>query len=94
VKYNAVVINYNNTMLVSLSWRRLFIAKKGYLAFGPLTGQVGNIVCILSGGNVPYLLRRCEDRTYLIVGECYVHGIMFGEALEEGDLNKQTFTIK
>ena len=33
------------------------------------------------GADVPYILRACEDG-YDLVGECYVQGIMDGEAME------------
>jgi hypothetical protein len=35
----------------------------------------------LFGGSVPYLLRK-KGGFYVLIGEVYVHGIMFGEAME------------
>lgn len=57
--------------------------------------QPGDIVCVLFGAQVPFILRR-KDSRYQLVGESYVHGIMYGEAikmLEDGELEKQTFSI-
>jgi hypothetical protein len=34
---------------------------------------------VLSGSNVPFVLRPVEDH-YRLIGPCYVHGIMGGEA--------------
>lgn len=32
-----------------------------------------------NGGNVPFVLRRVEGTEYhKLIGECYVHGIMYG----------------
>jgi hypothetical protein len=46
----------------------------------------GDIVCVLFGCSVPVVLRKCQtnnstDDKYTFVGECYVHGMMDGEAL-------------
>jgi hypothetical protein len=56
--------------------------------------QKGDLVAILAGGKVPYILRPKaaskspgEDgnlgRCYTVVGDAYIHGIMDGEALKE-----------
>jgi hypothetical protein len=48
----------------------------------------GDVVVILYGGSVPYVLREKEGGDgWQFVGECYVEGMMRGEALEraEGD---------
>lgn len=53
-------------------------------AFGlcPSGAQVSDIVVVLYGGRVPYLLRPTETPTeFYLIGECYVEGIMYGEAL-------------
>jgi hypothetical protein len=40
----------------------------------------GDIIAVLAGGNVPYVLRPgTEIGEYELIGECYVHGIMDGE---------------
>jgi hypothetical protein len=57
--------------------------KEGYIGIGDLTLQAGDLVCVLFGGRVPFILRRVK-RWYRFVGECYVHGIMLGQVLEEG----------
>ena len=62
--------------------RRLFATDRGYIGLGPAEMQKGDHVYILSGGNLPYLLRpvpRPRPRTFELVGDCYLHGIMYGE---------------
>ena len=38
--------------------RRFFISKKGYIGLAPANAQIGDVVSIIHGGNVPYVLRR------------------------------------
>jgi hypothetical protein len=55
------------------------------------------VTCAVSfGAEVPYILRPRKDQTFLFVGECYIHGIMHGEAmnmLENGQLNVSEFYL-
>ena len=64
------------------SKNRIFAkTNKGYYVLGPKVMQPGDVVCVLFGGKVPFCLRPLGDR-YLLVGECYVHGLMNGEAVK------------
>lgn len=63
--------------------RYFLITERGYLELGPMTLEVGDIVCVLLGGNLPFILRRQENDEYRLVGENYVHGLMDGEAMQE-----------
>ncbi|KAF5609078.1 heterokaryon incompatibility het-6 [Fusarium subglutinans] len=70
-------------------------SKKGYYVLGPSALQAGDIICVLFGCKVPFCLRRVEER-YLLVGECYVHGLMKGEAMRmpaEGEVEEQVFSL-
>jgi hypothetical protein len=58
--------------------RRLFSTSCGFIGNGPQVLQPGDCVCILFGGDVPYILRPEGDH-YLMVGESYVSDIMDGE---------------
>ena len=62
--------------------RALFTTKRGYLGLGPELLQPGDVVSVLYGGKVPYILRP-KDGHYLLVGDAYVHGIMDGEAVQQ-----------
>lgn len=75
------------------SWgRTLFITKKGYLGLGPYTIRPGDQVVILKGGRTPYIWRKKRDH-YVLVGECYVHGIMHGEVFGD-DVDLEMFAIR
>jgi hypothetical protein len=53
----------------------------GRLAFVPLAAEVGDIVSVLYGSEMPHLLRPRNDGRFEVIGECYVDGIMHGEAM-------------
>lgn len=62
--------------------RRLFITKKGYIGVGPSHTKSGDYVTLLFGGDVPFILGSVDatKMKYELCGECYVHGVMHGEA--------------
>lgn len=63
--------------------RQLFTTKAGSLGLGPDIALEGDIIVVLLGGPVPYILRPFDGAgsAYQLVGECYIDGIMHGEAL-------------
>lgn len=61
--------------------RRKFMTYNGCVGFGPAIISPGDMCCVISGANVPYLLRTINDASYLLVGECYVQSVMHGEAV-------------
>ncbi|KAE8445938.1 hypothetical protein EG329_012717 [Mollisiaceae sp. DMI_Dod_QoI] len=68
---------------------------RGYYMLGPSALETGDVVCVLFGSKVPFCLRPI-GRRYLIVGECYVHGLMKGEAIDmlsRDELHEKIFDI-
>ena len=61
--------------------RRLAMLDKYSLGLVPDYAKVGDIVCVLHGSSTPMALRAKED-AYEVIGECYIHGIMYGEAVD------------
>jgi hypothetical protein len=80
----------------SMSYKRCFFrTSKGYMCLGPNAMEAGDVVCILFGCKVPYVLRPVDGH-YLLVGDAYVHGIMDGEAMEQlasGELKEELLII-
>lgn len=80
----------------SASDGRIFAGTKmGYYVLGPTALEPGDIVCVLFGSKVPFCLRPM-GRRYLLVGECYVHGLMKGEAIDmlaRNELHEKIFDI-
>ncbi|KAF4339634.1 heterokaryon incompatibility (het-6OR allele) [Fusarium beomiforme] len=59
-----------------------FVTTSGLFGLCPWRSKEGDVIVLLDGGNVPYLLRPVEGQKYELVGECFVQGIMHGEMLE------------
>lgn len=69
--------------------RRVFSTSGGRLGVSPSMLKKSDIVAILHGGNTPFILRRVESG-YRVLGQCYVYGIMRGEAMQEQPAKNQT----
>lgn len=83
-------------MKIMTGHRRFAYLDGGYMGLVPRRAEVGDEVFIFRGGQVPFVVRRRwgDDgvggwkREWTFVGECYVHGVMDGEAmmrLERGE---------
>jgi len=72
---------------------RFFVTEKGYFGLGNPDTQAGDQVWILIGGKVPFVLRPVADNdgtssfdtSFRLVSDCYLHGIMDGEAMADDD---------
>ena len=60
--------------------RRLLMTKHGLIGLAPPQAIPGDVIAIFLGAPVPHILRK-KDGYHTLVGECYVHGVMSGEAL-------------
>jgi hypothetical protein len=78
---DTVVEDVQGSTLATVT-RKFFISKKGYMGIGPESICNGDIICVLLGCRVPVLLRSYQD-CYIFVGECFVWGIMDGEAITD-----------
>ena len=55
----------------------------GRIGLVPRAAKAGDVICVLYGGRVPYVLRPGrKDDGYGLLGECYIHGLMDGEAMD------------
>ncbi|CZT04791.1 uncharacterized protein RCO7_10711 [Rhynchosporium graminicola] len=72
----------------SVIWNRKFLVTQDHKLIGlaPMAARQGDMVCILYGCSVPVVLKKKEkdgDTFWQVVGECYVHGKMNGEAMDD-----------
>jgi hypothetical protein len=59
--------------------RRFGITERGFFCLVPNEAKRGDLVCIPHGNKVPLVFRKADDR-FRNLGECYVNGLMTGEA--------------
>jgi hypothetical protein len=66
------------------TFRGLCYSERGYVGVVPWSARPGDYICLLLGGQVLYVLRLLEGslNKYHYIGECYVHTLMDGEALD------------
>ncbi|KAL1603733.1 hypothetical protein SLS60_005323 [Paraconiothyrium brasiliense] len=62
---------------------RWYLTTNGYLGSGPVSLVEGDEVWLLNGGKMPFILRKATDKQYLLVGESYLHGAMYGEMMTD-----------
>ena len=67
------------SMMGRLRFRRPFISVRGFVGLASHCAEAGDVVVVSLGAKLPYVLRGKEDGTHVLVGEAYVHGIMYGE---------------
>lgn len=76
--------------------RSFFVTDNRYVGLGPHYTQSDDLLCLIPGCNAPLLLRQVEDH-YLLVGDCYVYGVMNGEVVQEvknGHLRLQELKLR
>lgn len=68
-----------------LSRNASFIRTESSMGFTSRFAAEDDIICTLLGCSVPVILRPCIEQPefYHFVGECYIDGIMDGEAFQE-----------
>lgn len=87
----------------SIVWNRRLILTQEHSFMGLAPGEIkkGDVVAILYGCSVPVMLRQISDTKnqevkYKMIGECYIDGMMDGQALDlkdEKGLFEETLVI-
>ncbi|KAF2872517.1 heterokaryon incompatibility protein-domain-containing protein [Massariosphaeria phaeospora] len=79
-------------------YRAPFVTEDGKLGLGPGAAQAGDLVVVLWGGQVPFVVREVEGGLfYRFVGECYVEWLMRGKVVgmvERGDCAESVFELR
>jgi hypothetical protein len=77
----ASALKYCGEIGVIIQRRKPFVTAKGHLGLGPDQGKPGDIIAVVIGSQVPFVLRKGVNKKYEIVGDVYVDGILDGEAV-------------
>ena len=85
-------MNHTNLMAAlkeATVYRRFIITSGAFVGLAPHDAQEGDGIFIFLGGQVPYVVREKGGAKYQFIGECYIHGVMDGEAMKTFDGNKE-----
>jgi Heterokaryon incompatibility protein (HET) len=77
-----IALEMKTSIKVATTGRKFLRTKRGFMGLAPQPAEVGDEVWILLGCEVPMLLRKCDDY-YILVGECFVVGMMEGEQTKD-----------
>ncbi|KAL2170368.1 hypothetical protein VTG60DRAFT_4954 [Thermothelomyces hinnuleus] len=69
----------------TVAGRGFATTQRGYIGLVPPVAQVGDLVVVIMGATVPHVVRKVQSG-YLLVGDAFVHGYMYGEALRGTDI--------
>ena len=91
---------YRDIAAVTCNQRKFFITHKGFFGLGPGALKVGDRVAVFLGSDVPFIIREADpdaldptmpvpnDTKFKLVGECYVHGLMLGQAVRGQEIER------
>ncbi|KAH7324782.1 heterokaryon incompatibility protein-domain-containing protein [Stachybotrys elegans] len=63
--------------------RSLVTTDAGFIGLAPRLTAPGDQVHVLPGAATPIILRETGMGSFILIGECYIFGIMHGEAMEQ-----------
>jgi hypothetical protein len=93
---SAFARDLNASIMTATACRKFLRTDRGFMGLAPRLAEVGDEVWILPGCDVPMLLRKFEDY-HILVGECFVYGMMEGEQTKSllacNEFEKYHFTL-
>lgn len=73
--------------------RRFFRSEAGRFGWAIDGAEPRDMIAVFRGCDYPFTLRPNGDGSYKIVGDCYLHGIMDGEAMVNESLSEVEITL-
>ncbi|KAH8692535.1 hypothetical protein GQ44DRAFT_719770 [Phaeosphaeriaceae sp. PMI808] len=93
------VDSVRDSMLYWSRYRRLCVTSGDRLAWVPWRhsweAKPKDRICIFHGSCIPYVVRRRRDGsgTYILVGECWIQGLMGGKALQLAGFKEESIVL-
>ena len=85
---------YILSTVVATRARSFFVSDSGYMGLGPLALEKGDLICIFPGCNLPLMIREHDDH-HVLIGDCFVWGLMDGEAMKDRNVEDfETFKLR
>lgn len=79
---------YAFQVVATILGRVLFVTEQGWIGLAPHGVKAGDEAAIIIGCDIPVVFRRIghglNGPEFHLLGECYLHGLMFGEVLQMG----------
>lgn len=77
-------LSYSSAMFDKITHKRVCRTSKDVLGLVPKWAQPGDMVVLMLGSGLPHIMRKREEAgKFKYIGNCYIDGIMDGEALED-----------
>ncbi|KAE9367241.1 HET-domain-containing protein, partial [Stipitochalara longipes BDJ] len=89
----AAMLDFEYAFEEACCGRAFAVTEENYVGLAPVKAKAGDHVCIILGCDVPFIVRE-DDGKYVLVGECYIHGIMDGEAMDLEKYKIQDIILK
>ncbi|OWP05700.1 hypothetical protein B2J93_1749 [Marssonina coronariae] len=86
---------YYGCMVGIICRYRLCVTSSGLVGLVPMNTQVGDTICLFNGGAMPFIIRPSSEMegAFRLIGGCYIHGMMEGEALRSPAWHEQEFNL-
>ena len=81
------LLKFDSRVVLMCELRAFCLTEKGRVGLVPSLVRERDLICLFQDGQVPCILRETDGR-YKWIGEAYVYGAMFGEALRMQTLRK------
>jgi len=83
-----LMYRFDRALVEELKIRTFFITQSGYMGLGPRGMKVGDRISIIFGCTTPMVLRQ-EQGHHVLFGDCFVGGIMDGEAVKSSEKQRE-----
>ena len=84
---------YENTMWEVAGGNSFCVTEAKRAGWVPLYAKAGDKICIFTGAAAPFLIRERGDGSFELIGDAYIHGIMYGEALQGKQHNWESIKL-
>lgn len=85
---------YMQNVSAACSNRTFFTTLDGRIGLGPPNLETGDTVCVFCNTFSPFIIRSRDSGHSTLIGEAYVHGLMYGEIFDEkGEENLETILL-
>lgn len=87
---------YSDLVRRTMYGRRICVTDIGLVGIVPTATEVGDTIVAFRGGRTPFIVRPQEtgDASWRLVGDCYIHALMRGEAFLFEDAEERDFVLK